>query len=506
MGLFQDALATANTETSLALGKLSAKIDTSMIVTKADPNSQAEGAGAGYNIENFAGRAADERGCGLTRIWNVFNNSYADREEPVEITAWDWVGDMRYIKVTDAEGKELEFQLIDGGLQQYWDHKYFRFLVYLKVPAMGYTTVVLMQGEMSDYPVYLQPEGRTTGVDRNYVLENEYVRYEFDYSTGELLSMKDKDTGREYIAPGKRGGVVLFDTNRHNSSAWNIGTHLEMFPVTNVNNIHYTIGGKLRRGFAFETKIRNSSVTVEYTLDKGAKAVKTHIRADWSEVGGEKVPVLSYVLPTNIECDKFAYNVPGGRMVREAAEGDRPGLSYITTYAGCGTTNAGIIADSKYGFRGVVRDGKAVAECTLINTATSPDPYPERGIHNITLWIGLFPSCPVEMEKCSVRAVHNMTPVSTGSHKGELAPEGTFMKFSSEGAILSAVYAHDDKLCVRCYSVSDKPTEVTVDTLGDIKEAYTADLLEEKTGEVHVDGLKVSVTVAPHTTTTIVIR
>ena len=91
MGLFQDALATANTETSLALGKLSAKIDTSMIVTKADPNSQAEGAGAGYNIENFAGRAADERGCGLTRIWNVFNNSYADREEPVEITAWGCV-------------------------------------------------------------------------------------------------------------------------------------------------------------------------------------------------------------------------------------------------------------------------------------------------------------------------------------------------------------------------------------------------------------------------------
>ena len=506
MGLFQDALATANTETSLALGKLSAKIDTSMIVTKADPNSQAEGAGAGYNIENFAGRAADERGCGLTRIWNVFNNSYADREEPVEITAWDWVGDMRYIKVTDAEGKELEFQLIDGGLQQYWDHKYFRFLVYLKVPAMGYTTVVLKQGDMGDYPVYLQPEGRTTGVDRNYVLENEYVRYEFDYSTGELLSMKDKDTGREYIAPGKRGGVVLFDTNRHNSSAWNIGTHLEMFPVTNVYNIHYTIGGKLRRGFAFETKIRNSSVTVEYTLDKGAKAVKAHIRADWSEVGGEKVPVLSYVLPTNIECDKFAYNVPGGRMVREAAEGDRPGLSYITTYAGCGTTNAGIIADSKYGFRGVVRDGKAVAECTLINSATSPDPYPERGIHNITLWIGLFPSYPVEMEKCSVRAVHNMTPVSTGSHKGELSPEGTFMKFSSEGAILSAVYAHDDKLCVRCYSVSDKPTEVTVDILGDIKEAYTADLLEEKTGEAHVDGSKVFVTVAPYNTTTIVIR
>ncbi|MGN1409058.1 MAG: glycoside hydrolase family 38 C-terminal domain-containing protein [Eubacteriales bacterium] len=506
MGLFQDALATANTETSLALGKLSAKIDTSMIVTQRDPNSQAEGAGAGYNIERFAGRAADERGMGLTRIWNVFNNTYADREEPVEITAWDWTGDMRYIRVTDAEGNPLEFQLIDGGLQQYWDHKYFRFLVYLKVPAMGYTTVVLSQGEMGDYPVYLQGTHRTNGEDRNYVLENELVRYEFDYSTGALVSMKDKETGREYIPAGKKGGVVLIDTNRHNSSAWNIGTHLETIPVTNVNNIHGTIGGGLRRGFAFDAKIRSSSVTVEYTLDKGAKAVKAHIRVDWSEVGGDKIPVLSYELPTSVECDKFAYNVPGGRMIRDAAEADRPGLSYITTYAGKNTVNPGIIADSKYGFRGIVRDGCAVVQSTLINTATSPDPYPERGIHNITLTIGLFPSCPVEMEKESVRAVHNMTPISTGSHKGELAPSGTFMKFDSDGAVLSAVYADDDKICVRCYSVSDDETEVRIDAQAEVKEAYAADLLENRTADAAIDGSVVTAKLAPKTISTIVIK
>ena len=193
-------------------------------------------------------------------------------------------------------------------------------------------------------------------------------------------------------------------------------------------------------------------------------------------------------------------------MIREAAEDDRPGLTYITTYAGEGSTNAGIISDSKYGFRGIVRDGKAVAECTLINTSTSPDPYPERGIHNITLTIGLFPSDPAETEKCSVRAVHNMTPVSTGSHKGELKPAGEFLKVSGDGFVLSSVYAKDDKLCVRCYSVSDKETKVTVDALSEIKEAYAADLFENKTADVFVNGSAVTATLAPYTTATIVIK
>ena len=56
-------------------------------------------AGSGYNIQNFSGRAVEERGQGLTRIWNVFNSTAADRDEPVEITVWDWTGDLRYLKV-----------------------------------------------------------------------------------------------------------------------------------------------------------------------------------------------------------------------------------------------------------------------------------------------------------------------------------------------------------------------------------------------------------------------
>ena len=497
MGLFQDALATANTETSLALAELSAAIDTSGITVIPDPASQSEGAGAGYNIERFSGRAVDERGQGLTRIWNVFNSTAADRDEPVEITVWDWTGDLRYLKVTDAEGNPLAFQKLDSGLQQYWDHKYFRFLVQLAVPAFSYTTVVLEQGEMGDYPVYLQA-AHVSRPSRNYVLDNGLVRAEFDYATGEMVSFRDLESGCELLADGRRAAIEVIDTNRHNSNAWNIGTHLAKTPVTGVTNIRSAWGGPLRQGFSFEAKIRSSTVHAEYSLDKGARAVRLNLRVDWSEVGGDTVPVLAYEFPTALAADKFYYNVPGGIALRDAADWDRPGLSYAAADAAVGNAVMTLVTDSKYGFRCKTEDGRATMLSTLINSATSPDPYPERGIHEIGLTIGLFPACPVLREAAAVAANRPMTAVSTGSHKGTLPASGTLFQASSDKAVFSALIADGDTLSARFYSVSDEAGSVEIDAGVPVRAAYLTDLGGNRIGECLISGTAVTAGIAPY--------
>ena len=498
MGLYQDALAAANSETSFALNALTAAVDTSAVEVQPDPASQSEGAGAGYNIERFSGRAVDERGSGLTRIWSVYNSTNADRSEPVEITVWDWTGDMRYLKVTDAAGTPLEFQKLDGSLQQYWDHKYFRFLVQLTVPALSYATVVLSQAEIGTYPVYRQPSFRTSPDDFNKVLDNGLVRAEFDCATGELVSFTEKETGRELLAEGKRATVVLIDTNRHNSNAWNIGTHLETIPLTGVTDIRSTAGGPLRQGFSFEAKIRSSTVRVEYTLDKGAKTLRVSIHADWSETGGEKVPVLAYLFPSSAETDRFAYNVPGGVQIRPAAHGDRPGLSYIAAQTDGDADKIGIVTDSKYGFRGTSDDGRAALCSTLINSATSPDPYPERGIHDITLNVGLLPSCPVKREYAAAAMNRPMTAVSTGRHGGTLPTAGTLLRASADTGVLSAVIADGNTLTARFYSVSDDSGFMTLDAGVPVKEACLTDLTGRKTGACTVEGTKITAPLAPH--------
>lgn len=503
MGLFQDALAVANTETSLALGKLTAKIDTSMVTVQYDPDSQSEGAGVGYHIGSFTSRAEDERGQGLTRLWTVFNNTPADKSEPVEITVWDWTGDMRYLSVTDVNGTPLPCQLLDGDLQHYWDHKYFRMLVHLDVPALSYATVVLSQGEMGDYPVYFQNPHRTANDEHDFVLENDCIRAVFDRATGMMLSLTDKKTGTEQLsAPA---GLELIDTKRHNSDAWNIGSYLEKISITDVNNIHPTCSGALRSGFAFDARIRSSRISVEYTLDQGASFVKAHIRADWSEVGGEKVPVLAYEMPLSITSDRFAYNIPAGAVIRPAADQDRPGLSYIAA-ALDGDCAPAIVTDCKYGFRGTCKDGKASLISTLINTATNPDPYPERGIHNITLSIGLFPTDARAMEYASRSANRPMAPVSVGSHKGELPADGTLLRADSDTGVLSAVIAEEDALHVRFYSVSDQDGVIACDAGKAVSEAYLVDLAGSKVGDCTVDGTVVSAALPAHTIAEIAVK
>ena len=495
MGLYQDAIAAAQTETNLAMTLLSDRIDTSAIAVPADRLSQSEGAGVGYSTGRFAGHNVTERGQGLTRIWNVFNNTAAHKSEPVEITVWDWTGDMRYLQITDGEGNPLEYQKIDDGLQHYWDHKYFRFLVYLKVPAFSYTTVVLTQGETGDYPVHFQPfygRNRNHYPRNNYVLDNGLIRCEFDYSTGEMISMKDSD-GREMLSG--RAALDFVDTQNIGMTAWEIGTYLKETAVTDVHNIRLTSAGPLRNSFAFDARIRNSIVTVEYILDKGARTVKAVIRVDWREIGGETLPLLTYRLPLAYDTDSFLYDIPAGSVSRPAAEADRPGNSYICAGAESGD-NMGMVADCKYGFRAVKRDGHAVLYATLINTAVNPDPFPERGMHDITLSIGLFSPDPAETQKAALSAVRPMAYLSTGSHKGDLPMSGTFCTVDCTGGVPSAVYAEDGALFVRVYSVSDRAEELTI--AAGAKEAALVDLYGTVVGECAVEDGKAKTTLPAH--------
>ena len=114
MGLFQTSMATANTQITNAMRVIAEKIDTSSIPVDIDAyNSQSEGAGVGYGIENFVGVPSTERGSGRTRIFHLFNSLSHARREVAELTVWDWTGDLRRLAMRDADGNDIPFQLVD---------------------------------------------------------------------------------------------------------------------------------------------------------------------------------------------------------------------------------------------------------------------------------------------------------------------------------------------------------------------------------------------------------
>ena len=137
MGLYQTSMACANTQLQNAMRVIGEQIAHPQSLWISMPNSQSEGAGAGYGIENFTGVPSTERGSGRTRIFHIFNTQTRKRSEVVELTVWDWTGDLRRLQAKDCTGKEICFQLLDKELQTYWDHKYIRVLVDVTVSGPG---------------------------------------------------------------------------------------------------------------------------------------------------------------------------------------------------------------------------------------------------------------------------------------------------------------------------------------------------------------------------------
>ncbi len=486
MGLFAEAMAVANTQHANATRRLAEQIDTSFIVTDGIPaDSQSEGAGVGYGLSSFTGVPSPERGAGRTRIFHIFNPSAHDRTEPVEITVWDWVGDMRYIRLEDSKGEELSFQLLDSSLQQYWDHKYFRFLVDATVPALGYTTVVLRETDPEEYRIYYQGSERTNKETANFVLENEHLRAEFDYKNGEMISFIDKSSGSELLC--KCGaGLRYIETESDSSSAWNIGRYTHIEPMEQMVRIHALPAGDLRQGFEMEQKIKNSTVKATVTLDKHAKAVTYHYEIDWHEVGlrTTPVPVLAYVAPLGYEAEQYLYDVPAGALYRKSQRIDVPALQYASAVKAGGKSLA-LVTNCKYGYRGA--DNTLTA--TLINATHNPDPYPERGIHKITLSVAVEDACPKAMEELATDINHGMSYQPVVAHKGTLPAESALLRFESDTAVLSSVsLAKDGSLLVRAYETCGKPGCAKV-TLGfNAKEAQLVDLSERVTGEAKAEG------------------
>ena len=368
MGLFQTSMATANTQITNAMRVIAEKIDTSSIPVDIDAyNSQSEGAGVGYGIENFVGVPSTERGSGRTRIFHLFNSLSHARREVAELTVWDWTGDLRRLAMRDADGNDIPFQLVDHELQQYWDHKYIRVLVDQEVPALGYTTVVLYEKGLDSYPVYLQTNEQVTRCYDDVVLENEQTIVTISAETGRIKSLVDKTTGQELIGEGKEAGLVYQETECKTSSAWNIGRAIKNVPVDRCVELGRAVIGELRSSVTAHFTVENSTAEVTYVLEKDQPLVRVELKVDWKEIwqrhhsgsgpGRRLCPIRP--MPSVMTC-------PQGSTVRRGINDWFPDCATGMALRMDGSS-AILVSDSKYGYRGQ----KESLNLTLINSSAS---------------------------------------------------------------------------------------------------------------------------------------
>jgi len=494
MGRLAEAVGYAQSEETKAYEAISRNIDTSLFLSEDDLSlSMSEGAGVGFGIDNYAGVPNPERGAGKTRVYTVFNASQIERKEMVEITVWDYSGDLNHVEIVDETGSPVNFVRLDSTPRYYWTHYYTRFLVEAAVPALGYRVYALREKEITDYPTHLLIDERVEEPHDKIVLENEFIKATFDTGSGQMHSLINKETGDEMLsAPA---GLNLVMTQDSDMSAWRIGRYFSITPVTETYNVSIRENA-LRKSAVIKQTVMHSDVQMTISLDKGAKNLHYALKIDWHETckGQKALPVLTYRLPLKKGASEILTDVPAGFALRPQREMDVPALTYACANAEGET--AALITDCKYGFR--LADD--VLTVTLINTAGTPDLYPERGIHAINLYVLVSPACPVHLKTKAQALTRSMVAVPTGAHEGALKPNASLIGIQSASSIVSAIQiAKDNALTVRVYETAGHDDEVKITVNAPVQKAVLTDLDENVLAEASVNGKEVSFPVPAYT-------
>ena len=358
--------------------------DTSEFAVEEDiAMTRSEGAGSGYGLTE--GRVSQQgRHAGKRRLFTIYNPLPVPRTDLAEISVWDWQEDTERMVWSDAAGEKLAHQVVSAGVDEYWGHKHTEVLVKVSVPAMGYTTVVLDNAQLTAGADLKRNDPRVDRPLRN-MLENEFIKAEIDLKDGTIISLVDKRTNTEFVKPGCTMGIfrlVQEDTNR-GMSAWWIGKYCKEEALNNGVRVTGTKLGSqyIRQSISYETEFGNGSkLEVVIYLDAGDTKLKYDVKVRWQEIGSKETfyPQLNFNMPVAYEYESFRYDVPMGVIERGALDIDVPAQSYGMPANEKGPSLM-LINDSKYGYRGT----NAGLALTLIRSSADPDPWPEVGEHCI---------------------------------------------------------------------------------------------------------------------------
>lgn len=523
LGLFQESLASTNTYANRSMRTIASKIDTTAIPFEIIPDDISDGAGIGYYQAQKEGfrMPSVERGRGPVRAIHVFNTTAFDRDEFTEITVWNYVYDHNNIAVTDADGNPVEFDLLEQGAG-YWGHKYTKLLVRVKVAAFGYTTIIVKQDVKKLTTTYsfftqfefnqLQPLADVKLINEYpFVLENEYIKAVFDKETYRITSLINKETGKELIREPAGYFGFIQENPKYVMTSWRVGPYMKVTDLNKEFSVRLIEDSKTKERcnlqnltyLIYEIKFSVSTIRVKVSLKKNSRVLEYEILADWSEVPEREVsiPMLNFNLPVGYKAENAVYDIPYGEIERKPLAHDVPALSFLSMPDGEGNSVA-IVTDTKYGYRFWNDNGSV----TLIRSAYDPDPYPDRGIHNIRIGIVVGKEEDVKHQADVFNHPLPFTPAT--HHEGVLPLESKAISVDGDVRVSCVKNSENGKgTAIRLYDVSGKAQKVKIELAQPANKAYITDSNETNIlAKANIVDGAACVTVEPLSVVTVVIE
>lgn len=304
------------------------------------------------------------------------------------------------------------------------------------------------------------------------VLDNGLLRAEFD-EDGYLISLRDKESHREYIPAGQRGGELHLHQDFPNMwDAWDLDpfyrgsqTVLEPSEFAGVDET-----GTAR----VTTRFGKSQASLSWSLKPGSRALDLEVELDWQET--EKI--LKLALPVDIHTDHAQFETQMGHLTRPTHE-NTSWEAYkfeVSCHRWLRLANPGaalaIANDATYGWD-ITRHAHhgrgtwSLVRASLARSAQFPDPEQDRGKHR---WhFQLLPGADTRTAVAAGQALNLPPRALTGTSQLPSVGGGVNSPIEITGAVVESVSLAPDQsgdLVIRVYEPEGGETDATIRVAG----------------------------------------
>ena len=344
-------------------------------------------------------------------------------------------------------------------------------------------TVAPLGGEvvtLNDAPTCVAP----SNVDGEIVMQNARLTVRFD-ATGLLISVVDREAGRDLIAPGEVGSLLQVFRDKPNMfEAWDIDRSY----LRSVSDLREPVSVELEAdAVVVSHEFGNSRIVQRFRLPVTSLALHIETAVDWHE----KEKLLKLGFPLDVRTDYAASEIQFGHVLRPTFVNTSWDAARFETVAhrwvhvgepGFGAVVANV---STYGHdvsRHVRDDGgtTTVVRQSLLRAPIFPDPESDQGEHVFQTLLGIAPT----VLDAARSGYHLNLPVRV-IEAGAKASIKPIADVSSRSVLVESIkLAHDRSgdLIIRLYEAEGARASATVRV--NFSKAWTTNLLEQDLGVV----------------------
>jgi alpha-mannosidase len=352
-----------------------------------------------------------------------------------------------------------------------------RYLFNTEIPAMGYRQFRVRRGESTTAASKVSAD--------NYRLENEFYRISF--SPDGYIGIFDREANREVFKGGATGcrGVIIDDPSdtwshevvdftKSTTGPYNYQTKGETgaFGRAHMKVIE---NGPVRAVIRVRNTCGDSDMTIDWMLTAGSRNIEALVTLNWHE----KLKMVKFSFPVDIENPQATYEVPYGVITRATKGEEDPGQRWIdlTGQSGAGAYGLTVFNDAKYGYSVHAHDMRITVSRSAPFAHHGPrqlaqmDPdgkcsWQDQGIQTFRLLLTPHKGSwqDINAPRIAEEFISPPVPVYQGIHGGKMRKSGSFLSVDAPNVIVSAIKMSEQQndAIIRLVETAGKASTVTL--------------------------------------------